>query len=79
MDGSRDCHTDWTKSKRKTQMSYDITFMWHLKKLWRWTYLQKTNRVTNIENTRLSGSKGETDKLGYWDQHTHTITYKMDN
>ena len=27
MEGSRDCHTEWNKSDRDKQMSYDITYM----------------------------------------------------
>ena len=32
MNGPRDCHTEWSKSDRERQMSYDITYMWNLKK-----------------------------------------------
>ena len=28
----RDCYTDWKKSDIEGQISYDITFMWNLKK-----------------------------------------------
>ena len=31
MDGSRDCHTEWSKSDAERQISYDITYMWNLK------------------------------------------------
>ena len=30
-DVSRDYHTEWSKSARKRQTSYDITYMWNLK------------------------------------------------
>ena len=33
MDGPRDCHTEWSKSDRERQISYDITYMWNLKKM----------------------------------------------
>ena len=33
MDGPRDCHTEWSKSDRERQISYDITYMWNLKKI----------------------------------------------
>ena len=33
MDGLRDCHTKWSKSDRERQISYDITFVWNLKKI----------------------------------------------
>ena len=79
MDGPRDCHTEWSKSDRERQISYDIAYMWNLKKGYKWTCLQKRNWVTGIENklmvTRESGGR---DKLGYWDWHIHTIIYKID-
>ena len=31
MDGSRDCHTEWSKWDRERQISYDIAYMWNLK------------------------------------------------
>ena len=31
MDGSRDCHTQWSKSEREKQISY-IAYMWNLEK-----------------------------------------------
>ena len=31
MDGLRDDHTKWSKSDRKRQISYDITYRWNLK------------------------------------------------
>ena len=33
MDGPRDYHTKWSKSDRERQISYDITYMWNLKKM----------------------------------------------
>ena len=30
MDGPRNFHTDWTKSDREAQISYDIACMWVL-------------------------------------------------
>ena len=32
MDGPRDYHTKWSKPDREKQISYDITYMWDLKK-----------------------------------------------
>ena len=31
------------------QISYDITYMWDLKKWYKWTYLQNRNRFTDME------------------------------
>ena len=32
MDGPRVCHSEWSKSDREKQVSYDIAYMWNLKK-----------------------------------------------
>ena len=32
MNGPRDYHTKWSKSDRERQISYDIIYMWDLKK-----------------------------------------------
>ena len=50
MDGHRDYHSKWSQSDREKQISYDITQIWNLKKLYRWTYLQNRNRPANVEN-----------------------------
>ena len=56
--GPRDCHTEWSKSDTERQISYDIVYMWNLKKWYKWTYLQNRNRVTNVEN-KLTVTKGK--------------------
>ena len=71
MDGPRDYHTKWSESDRERQISYDITYMWNLKKWYKWSYLQNRNGLTDIEN-KLMVTKGERgsggkDKLGVWD------------
>ena len=57
MDGPRDYHTKWSKSDRERQI-YDITYMWTLKKCYKWTYLQNRNRLTVFENKFII-TKGE--------------------
>ena len=37
------------KSEREKQLSYNITYMWNLEKLYKRTYLQIRNRDINIE------------------------------
>ena len=63
MNGPRDCHTEWSKSDRERQISYNSTYMWNLKKKkrYKWTYLQNRNRVTDVENNLMAtrGEKGE--------------------
>ena len=53
MDGPGDYHTKWSKADRERQIWYDITNMWNLKKLHKWTYLQNRNRHTDIEITLM--------------------------
>ena len=43
MDGPRDYPTKWSKPDREQQISYDIAFMWNIKKRYKWTYIQ--NRI----------------------------------
>ena len=80
MDGPRGSHTELSKSDRERQI-YDITYMWNLKKGYKWTYLQNRNRVTDVEN-KLMVTKGKgcgRDKLGDWDRHIHTTIYNIAN
>ena len=58
MDGSTGYYAKWNKSDRERQIPYDITYMWNLKKWYKWTYLQSRNRLTDIEN-KLMVTKGE--------------------
>ena len=76
MDGPRDCHTEWSKSDRKRRMSYDIIYMWNLKKWYKWTYLQNRNRVTDVENN-LMGNRGEREGGINWETgiDTYTLLY----
>ena len=60
MDGPRDYHTKWGKSDRERQMSYNINYMWNLKKMVKITYLQSRNKFTDIENETMvtEGERG---------------------
>ena len=60
MDGPRDYHTKWRKSEREGQIPYKITYMWTLKKWYKWTYLQNGNKLIDIENNLMviKGGKG---------------------
>ena len=40
------------------QISYDVTYMWNLKRWYTWAYLQNRKRATDVENT-LMVTKGE--------------------
>ena len=50
MDGPIDDHTKWSKPDRERQIPYDITYMWNLKKKYKWTYIQNRNRPIDTEN-----------------------------
>ena len=43
---------------RERQTSYDITYMWNLKKWYKGTYLKNVNRLTDFEN-KFMAAKGE--------------------
>ena len=47
IDVTGDRYTEWSKSERERQISYDIAFMWNLKQWYEWIYLQKRNWVTD--------------------------------
>ena len=54
--GTKDYHT---KSDKEGPTSYDITYMWNLRKWYKWSYLQNTNRLTDLENELWSvGAEG---------------------
>ena len=44
MDGPGDCHTEWSKSEREGERSYDIHYMWNLKR-------NDTNELTKQKET----------------------------
>ena len=52
----RDCHTDWSKSNRERQISYDIAYAWNIKKGLQMNTSTK-NRVKYIENKHMFQSE----------------------
>ena len=79
VDGPRDCHTEWSKSGREKQISYNIVYMWNLEKWYQWVYLQSRNRETDVENGHMDMGEGRGDELGDWDWHIYTTIYKIDD
>ena len=65
MDGLGNYHT----VNYMRQIFYDIAYIWNLKKWYKWTYIQNTNRLTDIENKLIVTNRevGVKDKLGVWD------------
>ena len=59
VDGSRDCHTEWSKSEREKHISYINAFMLNLEKWYRWTVLQGRNWDTDVENQRMDTKGGK--------------------
>ena len=82
VDGSTDCHTEWSKSEREKRILYINVYMWNLEKWYRWTCLQGRNRDTDVENKCLD-TKGAMlrgwgwwcDEMGDWDWHVYTNMY----
>ena len=79
MDELRGCYTEWSKSDRESQISYDIAYMWNFRK-WYWgIYLQ--NKLSHRHKKQALGyqvGNAEKDNLGDRDWHIHTIIYKID-
>ena len=57
MDGPRDVILSEVSQIEKEKMSYDVTYIWNLKKWYKWAYLQKRSWVTEVEN-KLVVTKG---------------------
>ena len=77
MDGARDYHT--SEVNQRKQIWYDVAYMSNLKKGYKWTYLQNTNRVTDIENKPRLPERKWGDKLEDWGWHILSTIYKIDN
>ena len=53
MNGPRDNHTKWSKLERGRYI-YDAIYMWNLKKWYKWTYIEKRNRLTDRKKLMVS-------------------------
>ena len=60
MSGPRDYHTKWSKAERERQISYDITYMWNLKKndINEFIYKTEIDPQTQKANIWLPKGKG---------------------
>ena len=69
IDGPRDCRTECSKSDTERQTSYDITYMWNLKKKCTDELIYETKVESQMQKTNLwlPGDKAGRDKLGDWD------------
>ena len=59
VDGSRDCHTEWSKSEREKHILCIDAYMWNLEKWYRWTGLHGRNWDTDVENKRTDTKGGK--------------------
>ena len=50
MNGLRECYTKWSKSDREGEISYDISYVWNIKRNDTNEVAYKTDRVTDLEN-----------------------------
>ena len=68
MDGPRDYHTKWDKSKRERQIPYSITYMWNLKyDTYQLIYEIETESQMQRTDLWLPRGKGAgRDGLGVW-------------
>ena len=69
MDGLRVYHTKWSKSGRERQISYDITYMWNLKKWIQMNLFTKQKQTHRLWKQIYDYQRGnqEGNKLGVWD------------
>ena len=70
MDGPRDYHTEWSKSDRERQISYDITYMWNLIKMIQINLFTKQEQTHRLGKQTYGYQRGKVvgrDKLGGWD------------
>ena len=61
MERPRQCHTEWSKSDREGEISYDIPYMWNLKR-------NDTNEFTKQKETHTEQTYScQGKKRGVWD------------
>ena len=60
MDGPRDDHTKWSKSERERQISYDVAYMWNLKKM---VPIHETDSQIQKKNLQLPVGKSGVEEI----------------
>ena len=64
MDETEAYYTEWSKSERETLILYINAYIWNLERWEQWSYIQGSNRDTDIKNRLLdSVGKGEGGKI----------------
>ena len=64
MDGPRYFHTEWSRSDREGEISYDILYVWNIKR-------NDTNQLTKQKDSQLPGGR---DSQGAW-MDMYTLLY----
>ena len=64
MDGPGNYHTKWNKSERERQISYDIAYMWNLKKMIQMKLFTKWKQTHRLRE-RSFGYWGKCGGEGY--------------
>ena len=59
MDGPRDHHTKWSKSNRERQISYDITYMWNIKKMTQMNLFTKQKQTQRLWKQTYGYQRGK--------------------
>ena len=75
----QECHTEWSKSDIG-EISYDIPYMWNLKRndTNELTYKTETHRLREqTYDCRSRGRKRRRDSKGVWDGCVHTAVFKV--
>ena len=66
-------NTEWTKSEKQRQTSNSKAYIWNLERWYWWTYLQGSNRDSDIENW-LVNTAGEGEGGANWESSIETYT-----
>ena len=76
MGETRDYHTKWIKSDKERQISYDIAYMWNLKKkkIYKWNYIQNRNRHRKQIYEYQRGEWGEA-QMGDFGVNRYAVPY----
>ena len=64
-------YTEWSKSERETQILYINAYIWSLDRWWQPSYMQDSERDTDVKN-RLLDSVGEGEDGMIWENSTET-------
>ena len=64
LDGPRDYHTKWSKSDRERQISYDIAYMWNLKKMIQMNLFTKQKQTHGHRKQTYGYQRGKVEGEG---------------